>query len=619
MIDKIDHYSLNHPATVYDEEALTAVKLAARTAAKVNECVAEVNTIPDKVESEFEQNLIDGTFDKAIDHYAGDIKTRVENILGGIPTNPTALDAEVVDIRLGENGITYGTAGAAVRAQVANTIKMRSDLGNELDLNNKLDLGCYYLSSYYEWKNTPQGMSNAGLLIVLSEAVQGRKTQIFINGQGVAYRSQYVTDKTDGSFSDWKVGASLADVYELHGIINEELPYKFMNFKEISNAGTVNLDNITDIGCYMFGSSHTLTNAPARIGMLIVYKGKNDYNVYQSWYGYDGKIYTRNFIYNEGFTPWVRMLTEDDITAINPAKYRFKVTGNGRDTVYITQLGERYDARFTFKKESSVGVEGDVVAIRGVHLIDKISGAEKTLCDSGVDIDGVVHIEAPDDDIEFNIGGVHGYEFNGMTAEFIINGHNYLMTDIGSSPIFTDFVLLQIDSSIRNPLQEVYDLELYRTWVFDENGLTITNNYYMGEEPFGMIDIRAGMFNVPNNILKAIYYNNATHPLLPTHANPSFRKIEDVSDVSDIVYNTPVGNSYVKFIGEDFIASMKSKAIICQDSLSIEYHDADVSGQTALKIKNYGNRIKAYYIVIPNNQNGHYESVYTENVIKIEC
>lgn len=43
MIDKIGHYSLTTPGSIYDEEALTALELAGRTAKKVNECVEQVN------------------------------------------------------------------------------------------------------------------------------------------------------------------------------------------------------------------------------------------------------------------------------------------------------------------------------------------------------------------------------------------------------------------------------------------------------------------------------------------------------------------------------------------------------------------------------------------------
>lgn len=42
-INPIKHYSLTNPASIYDEEALTALELAARTAGKVNEVIADNN------------------------------------------------------------------------------------------------------------------------------------------------------------------------------------------------------------------------------------------------------------------------------------------------------------------------------------------------------------------------------------------------------------------------------------------------------------------------------------------------------------------------------------------------------------------------------------------------
>ena len=43
MLEKIPHYALTSSASIYDEEALTALELAGRTAHKVNECVEAVN------------------------------------------------------------------------------------------------------------------------------------------------------------------------------------------------------------------------------------------------------------------------------------------------------------------------------------------------------------------------------------------------------------------------------------------------------------------------------------------------------------------------------------------------------------------------------------------------
>lgn len=129
MIVKINHYSMANPASVYDEEALTALELAGRTAGKVNECVDKFNTlekdtnehlakqdreIPVKVENAVQDHIDNGEFDHAIDEYAGELTNRVNNIVASAGDGNT----EIVDIRLGADAKTYSTAGEAVRAQI---------------------------------------------------------------------------------------------------------------------------------------------------------------------------------------------------------------------------------------------------------------------------------------------------------------------------------------------------------------------------------------------------------------------------------------------------------------------------------------------------------------------
>lgn len=136
MIDKLKHYSLTNPASVYDEEALTALELAGRTAAKVNECVDTVNKntkeIPSIVEKTVQEKIDDGTFDKAISEYTDDLEERVDHLLNNVPEGSTTMDAEVVDIRRGVNGKSYNSAGDAVRAQ----IKQRSGMAILLPASN---------------------------------------------------------------------------------------------------------------------------------------------------------------------------------------------------------------------------------------------------------------------------------------------------------------------------------------------------------------------------------------------------------------------------------------------------------------------------------------------------
>lgn len=138
------HYSFENPASVYDEEAMTALKLAGRQAAKINEVVNAQNTleketdahltaqdnrlekqenelIPQSVDNAIQDNIQRGTFDKSIDAYMGNLSTRVDNLLE-IPAGGTTMDAEVVDARLDIYGKAHKNAGSAIRAQVNQAI-----------------------------------------------------------------------------------------------------------------------------------------------------------------------------------------------------------------------------------------------------------------------------------------------------------------------------------------------------------------------------------------------------------------------------------------------------------------------------------------------------------------
>ena len=69
MIDKLnEHYSFCCSASVYDEEAMTALELAGRTTHKVNECVDKINDIDNRNE-------------QAIDYMKDNIVTTTEKVV----------------------------------------------------------------------------------------------------------------------------------------------------------------------------------------------------------------------------------------------------------------------------------------------------------------------------------------------------------------------------------------------------------------------------------------------------------------------------------------------------------------------------------------------------------
>ena len=138
------HYSLENPATIYDEEAMTALQLAGRTTAKVNETVeafnrleAETNihleqqdaSIPVKIADKVQEHITGGQFDKQIDKYAGELEAQVSGVERSLSARmdtftklqegSTTGDAELQDARVSDLGHVHANAGDSIRTNVA--------------------------------------------------------------------------------------------------------------------------------------------------------------------------------------------------------------------------------------------------------------------------------------------------------------------------------------------------------------------------------------------------------------------------------------------------------------------------------------------------------------------
>ena len=133
MLKPIEHFALTHWGSVHDEEALSALELQARSAAKINEAVEEINkqigvinAELDKVEDyaviEVDRSIRDGKIAGRLNdfmwenlnvHYR-ELKARVDNLV--VSAAPAGTDnAEIVDAR--SNGEkTFDTLGSHVRS-----------------------------------------------------------------------------------------------------------------------------------------------------------------------------------------------------------------------------------------------------------------------------------------------------------------------------------------------------------------------------------------------------------------------------------------------------------------------------------------------------------------------
>lgn len=149
-MNKIEKFILpEHTNTLYENEAISSISLTKEVAAKINELVDCINTLS-TTDLEWKQaqegiirkgvvfmkdNLLNslndlmvllrdsGFIDDRIKYHCDNLKSRLDNLIGGVTEGSTTLDAEVIDIRLDAFESTHKTAGESIR----NTFKTLLD------------------------------------------------------------------------------------------------------------------------------------------------------------------------------------------------------------------------------------------------------------------------------------------------------------------------------------------------------------------------------------------------------------------------------------------------------------------------------------------------------------
>lgn len=252
-------------------------------------------------------------------------RARITN-LARLTDGSTTGDAELIDARVGEDGVTYGNLGSAIREQLKKKIGVMSTLPTGTDLNNITKSGCYFISSSGVYSNIPDGQKDVGGMLIVVYETESRNYQIFAsyNGDDIYTRNYNL----DNGWKDWR---------RLRMESRKEFNFKTNN--------SIDLNDYKDSGFYQLGSAN-YGNIPEgeNSGLLCVFGGYSDKEyqarLYQLFIGrQQGKIWFRFRkelnVWSEWFAissdgkKWdERKITGDvDINNLNQSGYFFVPSG----------------------------------------------------------------------------------------------------------------------------------------------------------------------------------------------------------------------------------------------------------------------------------------------------
>lgn len=144
MVKKIKHFMLPEQTNqLYKNEAISSISLTRDVADKINELVDAYNELSqlrlDKIHEQdgkiakavlfMKDNLLNTIdyllnlkgaelIDNAVEKHIDILIERVNNLLGSVVEGSTTLDAELIDVRIGSDGVVYANAGESIRTQI---------------------------------------------------------------------------------------------------------------------------------------------------------------------------------------------------------------------------------------------------------------------------------------------------------------------------------------------------------------------------------------------------------------------------------------------------------------------------------------------------------------------
>lgn len=543
MIENIKHYSMENLPSIFDEEALTALELVGRLAAKIRELIDNYNGLDVDIGDKLEEQ--DGRLEEMADEIAttkAELSEALETLIG--TTMPAYVQKYVGDL------LDAGAFDESMAEQLKNAAMLRETPG-VLDADACEEIGYYFVSSGDgEWGNTP---APGGLLMVVNSGDPNRHYQIFVDYQ-TAF--MYVRRTENGVFSDWELVNA-----------RDTLMQKYFE------PGEVDLNSFGETGFYILGSSSTYTNTPdgAAAGLLIVCKDSKGFQTYQIFVNYtNNSMYTRR-AYNGSFNEWVKMaVSEGTSEPAEPVEaagaYNYEIERVSDTSFKLFQRGVRGYVCYTITRETDTALVKDVTRVQKITLCDANKNQVAVLSDVGHDNEGVI---AYTDDPDGFIGGVHGYE---KQDECYIVVDGVMMT------------LEAVTSGHANVVEIIYASTLYLTDGTTRPAIRVKKVLFDGK------------MNVVNRWMPKIgYYDKVLDhvkcAMLSVHKD-CFREYHNVADTRSRRADAGVTGSERSTTGQQ-IPSMIFYGT-CRAQIKVNHHPGE-KGALVERYVDYGDRCKVYY------------------------
>lgn len=503
------HYAFETPASIFDEEALTALELAGRQGAKINEIVEVVNDLDTHTRDtlkEQDEKVEQYTKEmaEALDKFTTETDDKIDTFL--TDTAPGIVEAEV------QRAIKDGEFDESLEKTIAGAMTEREN-PETLDADLCTENGMFYVrTADGEWQNVPD--TQGGVLLCVYGGTDTRFYQIFIDYNE---SKMYVRSKRSDGFTDW------------YKVANDNLT---ISQKWFDTTGTVDFNALTESGYYMLSSNNAYTNAPPVVnaGLLIVYKDSLGTQVYQMVIAYgSNQMYVRGG-YNGTFDEWktvINKCTCDPSTGTG--------TGDSTDTGGSTD-GESYPGNFYVEKVDDnsfyvykptgrgfiryligyISVSSLVyqsTRILGIAACDKSKAVVHEIAGSGCDSEGAYIVSGHTD----YVCGAHGgeYDFDNdstdITTPFraLIDGTAYDSIDALPEGWHNSIVIHIQSLTFEDWYLPNHFFIRDKRLIFTGEKLYVLNTFTARADAVGnRVQFKMGMLNAPDGIFSE-YLNSA--------------------------------------------------------------------------------------------------------------